>query len=205
MNALTKSAIEMAAVSNATGLVPQDDGLRFPVASRDDLAELPAGLSRLGTVEVVASEDLRWGVYVVFAASDDLAEEYGVQTDREGRWAALYRPSHLIGLELGVSVLRAGLRGEATGFARALNADVVAIAKRDLAPGDVLDGEGGFCAHGRLVPIARSVEKHLLPIGLSAGATVTRPVAAGETIGLDAVEVREDELVARLRQESLSL
>ena len=205
----TKSAIEMAAVSNATGLVPQDHGLRFPVATRDDLAELPAGLSRLGTVEVVASEDLRWGVYVVFAASDELARrslaEYGVQTDREGRWAALYRPSHLIGLELGVSVLRAGLRGEATGFALTLNADVASVAKRDLVPGESLDGEGGFCAHGLLVPIARSLEEGLLPMGLSAGATVTRPVAAGETIGLDAVEVRGDELVARLRQESLGL
>jgi predicted homoserine dehydrogenase-like protein len=203
----TKSAIEMAAVSNATGLVPQDDGLRFPVASRDELVELPAGLSRLGTVEVVAGEDMRWGVYVVFAASDELArrslDEYGVQTDREGRWAALYRPSHLIGLELGVSVLRAGLRGEATGFARALHADVVSVAKRDLVPGESLDGEGGYCAYGRLVPIARSLEQRLLPMGLSAGATVTRPVAAGETINLSAVEVREDEIVARLRQESL--
>jgi predicted homoserine dehydrogenase-like protein len=205
----TKSAIEMAAVSNATGLVPQDDGLRFPVATRDDLVELPGGLSRRGTVEVVAGEDLRWGVYVVFAPSDELARrslgEYGVQMDSDGRFAALYRPSHLIGLELGVSVLRAGLRGEATGFARALNADVVCVAKRDLESGESLDGEGGYCAHGRLVPIARSVEERLLPMGLSAGATVTRPVAAGETIDLDAVEVLDDELVARLRQESLAV
>jgi predicted homoserine dehydrogenase-like protein len=199
----------MAAVSNATGLVPQDDGLRFPVATRDDLVELPGGLSRRGTVEVVAGEDLRWGVYVVFAPSDELARrslgEYGVQMDSDGRFAALYRPSHLIGLELGVSVLRAGLRGEATGFARALNADVVCVAKRDLESGESLDGEGGYCAHGRLVPIARSVEERLLPMGLSAGATVTRPVAAGETIDLDAVEVLDDELVARLRQESLAV
>jgi len=93
----------------------------------------------------------------------------------------------------------------ATGFARALNADVASVAKRDLVPGDVLDGYGGYCAQGLLVPIARSLEQPLLPMGLSAGAAVTRPVAAGETISLDAVEVRGDELVARLRQESLSL
>ena len=84
-----------------------------------------------------------------------------------------------------------------------MHADVVSVAKRDLVPGESLDGEGGYCAYGRLVPIARSVEMRLLPMGLSGGAIVTRAVAAGETIDLDAVEVREDELVARLRQESL--
>src|SRR5207253_6346283 len=106
-----------------------------------------------GTVEVVSSVerdgrpvpgDLRWGVYVTFEAGSDYVRrcfaEYGVLTDDDGQYAALYRPSHLIGLELSISVLRVGLRGEPTGSAIGFRADVVATAKRDLAAGELLDG-----------------------------------------------------------------
>jgi predicted homoserine dehydrogenase-like protein len=204
----TKSAIEMAAVCNATGLVPQAEGLRFPACSRDSLAELPEGLSRSGTVEVIASDDLRWGVFVVFAAVDEAARrslvEYGVQTDSQGRWAALHRPNHLVGLELAVSVLRAGLRGEPTGTPSTVCADVVAVAKRDLQAGEVLDGEGGYSVYGALVPLDRSLAEGLLPIGLSGAAVLQQPVAAGETIALAQVELQADELLLHLRREALA-
>lgn len=153
----TKSAIEMAAVANATGLVPQDEGLRFPPVDVDDLAtalrprEAGGELSRRGTVEVISSlhrdgrpldRDLRWGVYVTFEARTDYAArcfaEYGMRTDPSGRYAALYRPFHLIGLELGISVASAVLRGEATGAPRAFRGDVVSVAKRDLRAGVTL-------------------------------------------------------------------
>jgi predicted homoserine dehydrogenase-like protein len=204
----TKSAIEMAAVCNATGLAPQAEGLRFPPCSRDELAELPTRVSRSGTVEVIASDDLRWGVFVVFAAADETTRralvEYGVQTDRQGRWAALYRPNHLVGLELAVSVLRAGLRAEATGTPSSVCADVVAVAKRDLQPGEVLDGEGGYTVYGALAPLDRSLGEGLLPIGLSGAAALRRPVAAGEPIALAHVELHADELLLRLRREALA-
>ncbi len=103
--------------------------------------------------------DLRWGVYVVLEAPNDYAadcfKQYGLLTDDTGRYAAMHKPYHLIGLELNMSVLSAALRGEATGCTTGFHGDVVAIAKRDLTAGDVLDGEGGFTVWGKLMPVAR--------------------------------------------------
>ena len=204
----TKSAIEMAAVANACGLQPQEEGLLFPACGVDDLPELPSKLTRTGTVEAVTGDDIRWGVYVVFEAEDDVARrslgEYGLRLSADGRYAALHRPYHLVGLELSVSVLEAGLRGRATGMSAALAADVVAVAKKDLLPGDVLDGEGGYAAYGGLASAARSKADRLLPMGSSSGAVVREPVTAGQEIPLGAVEVRSDPLVAALREEALA-
>ena len=87
---------------------------------------------------------------MTFAAPSDYAArcfaEYGVATDRSGRYAALYRPAHLIGLELGTSIASAAPRGEPTGAPERFAADVVAIATRELRAGEVLDGEGGSTA-----------------------------------------------------------
>jgi predicted homoserine dehydrogenase-like protein len=214
----TKSAIEMAAVSNATGLLPQEEGLLFPAAGVDDLSEVlrPASeggsLTHAGTVEVVSSlnrdgtevpRDLRWGVYVTFKARSDYAAEcfgeYGVPTDDSGRYASLYRPNHMIGLELNISVANAVLRNEATGSAATFNGDVVSTAKKDLAPGDVLDGEGGYAAFGKLAPAHVSLEAHALPLGLSKGARVIRHVQKGRTITWDDVELDESILAVKVR------
>jgi len=192
----TKSAIEMCAVANANGLVPQRCGLQFPPVGADDLPQIlkprTAGgiLEHSGTVEVVASEnrdrspvlrDLRWGVYVVFRAPTEYVKrcfsEYGLRTDASGEFAALYRPYHLIGLELGISVASAALRGEATGSSRAFIADVGAAAKKELNPGETLDGEGGYTVYGRLVPAPESLEHGYLPMGLASHLKLLRPVA----------------------------
>jgi predicted homoserine dehydrogenase-like protein len=196
----TKSAIESAAVCNATGLAPQVEGLRFPPCPADRLAsvcvpEEDGGvLSRSGTVEVVSSlerdgapvpNDLRWGVYVVFEAEGDYVAscfaEYGLSTDPTGRYAALWRPNHLIGLETTASVLAAGLLGEATGAPDGFRGDVVAVAKRDLAAGEVLDGDGGSMVWGRLVSAWDSMDGGLLPAGLARKAVLHRDVPAGKT------------------------
>ncbi|MDW8444457.1 MAG: SAF domain-containing protein [Acetobacteraceae bacterium] len=216
----TKSAIEMAAVANATGLAAPEDGLVFPPCGVDDLARVlrprTAGgiLDRPGMVEVVSSlerdgravfRDLRWGVYVVFEGETDYVRscfaEYGLATDPSGRYAALYRPFHLIGLELGVSVASAALRREPTGAPEAWRADVVAVAKRDLAAGEELDGEGGFMVWGKCVPAERSVREGALPIGLAHGVTLRRPVRAGETVRGGDVILDEADPVVRLRRE----
>src|SRR3954451_5994656 len=153
----TKSAIEMAAIANATGLGVPRDGLLFPPCGVDDLPELLRGgraLERDGMVEVVSSlerdgrpvfRDLRWGVYVVLKAPNEYARscfrEYGLKTDASGWYAAMYKPYHLIGLELGISVLSAALRGEPTGQPQGWQGDVAAVAKRALRAGAMLDGE----------------------------------------------------------------
>jgi len=197
----TKSGIEMAAVANATGLAVPSDGLAFPPCGVDDLPRVlrprqeGGALETPGQVEVISSlerdgrpvfRDLRWGVYVVFEAPNPYTarcfREYGLVTDPSGTRAALYKPYHLIGLELGISVLSAALRGEATGAPTGFRGDVVATAKRDLAAGEELDGEGGFRVWGKLMPAAESLALGGLPIGLAHGVTLTRPVAAGAPV-----------------------
>ena len=215
----TKSAIEMAAVANATGLAAPADGLAFPPVGADDLVRqlIPKRdggvLAGSGMVEVVSSltrdrgpveRDLRWGVYVVFAAETDYARacfrQYGVETDPSGRYAALYRPFHLIGMELNVSVFAAARQGRPTGTTRAFTADVVAIAKRDLAPGDKLDGEGGYCAWGKLSPARKAQALDGLPIGLTQGAMVRAPIRTGSVIRWSDVELDESAEAVQLRR-----
>ena len=216
----TKSAIEMAALADATGLAPQEDGLRFPPSGEHQLASVcipqsdGGALERRGTVETVSSltregeevsRDLRWGVYVVFEApSDYVAErfaEYGLVTDPTGKYSALWRPYHLIGLELVTSIARAALRGEATGTPREFLGDVVAVAKRDLTAGETLDGEGGYCVWGKLRPALTAVKAAELPIGLAHDIVLARAVASGDTLTRGDVALDEGSTVVALRRE----
>lgn len=207
----TKSAIEMAAVANATGLAAPADGLGFPPAAAGELASVLGALP--GQVEVVSSlyrngepvaNDLRWGVYVVFEAPGAYTarcfKEYGVATDASGTRAALYRPSHLIGLELGISIISAVLRGEPTGAAERFRADVVAVAKRGLAAGARLDGEGGAMVWGKLVPAATSLAAGGLPIGLASGLPLKRAVPAQQMLTWDDVVLDPTEETYRYRR-----
>jgi predicted homoserine dehydrogenase-like protein len=216
----TKSGIEMAAVANATGLLPAPDGLRFPPCGVDDLPKVlrPAAeggqLHHKGQVEVISSleraggsvfRDLRWGVYVVFEAPSDYVArcfaEYGLVTDPSGRYAAMYKPYHLIGLELGISVASVGLRGEATGAPTGFRGDAVAVAKRNLAADEMLDGEGGFTVWGKLMPAADSLRAGALPIGLAHGVKVNRAVKAGETIRWADVAIDDRGQAVQVRRE----
>ncbi len=210
----TKSGIEMAAVANATGLTPPPDGLRFPPAGTHELAEALRSGSGGGQVEVVSSlrrdgnpvaNDLRWGVYVVFEAPGEYAArcfaEYGVVTDATGRVTALYRPFHLIGLELNVSILSAALRGEPSGAPDGFRADVVATAKRDLREGEVLDGEGGGCVWGKLIPARASLGIGGVPIGLANRVRLLRHVPKGQSVTWADVAVDEADAAYRFRRE----
>jgi predicted homoserine dehydrogenase-like protein len=210
----TKSAIEMAAIANATGLGVPTDGLGFPPCGVDDLPHVLRGrkaggaLERDGMVEVASSlerdgrpvfRDLRWGVYAVLKAPNEYArtcfKEYGLKTDSSGWYAAMYKPYHLIGLELGISVLSAALRGEPTGQPQGWRGDVVAVAKRDLSAGEMLDGEGGYTVWGKLVPADRSLAAGALPIGLAHHVRLLRGVASGEIVRWADVAVPESEAV----------
>jgi predicted homoserine dehydrogenase-like protein len=220
----TKSAIEMAAVANATGLVPPEGGLRFPPCGADDLPRIlkPRGagglLDATGQVEVVSSlerdgrpvyRDLRWGVFVTFTTDNPYSarcfREYGVITDESGRYSALYRPAHMIGLELGISVASVTLRGEPTGAARGFFGDVAATAKRDLRPGEILDGEGGSTVYGTLLPARGSVAAGYLPIGLAHGVTLGKPIAGGGIVKWDDVTCDEGDATVKFRREMEAL
>jgi predicted homoserine dehydrogenase-like protein len=212
----TKSAIEMAAIANASGLDVPRDGLSFPPCGVDDLPEILRGgcsLERDGMVEVVSClerdgrpvfRDLRWGVYVVLKAPNEYARtcfrEYGLRTDASGWYAAMYKPYHLIGLELGMSVLSAALRGEPTGQSQGWRGDAVAVAKRALRAGETLDGEGGYTVWGKLLPAARSLAEGALPIGLAHKVPLIRDVAAGEIVRWSDVAMPDSE-AARVRRD----
>ena len=217
----TKSAIEMAAVANGTGLIPQEEGLLFPAASKNDLPTVfrenrfpSASLTRRGTVEIASSmyrdgtevpDNLRWGVYVTFEATTDYAvqcfAEYGVHTDETGRYGSLYRPYHMIGLELNVSIASAVLRNEATGSPTGFRGDVVTTTKKALRAGDTLDGEGGYTVFGKLAPAHLSLEREALPLGLAHGARVIRDVPKDTTVSWNDVELDESQLAVKFRRE----
>jgi predicted homoserine dehydrogenase-like protein len=113
----------------------------------------------------------------------------------------MWRPFHMIGLETSVSVLSAVLRGEPTGTAKEFRGDAVATAKRDLKPGEMLDGEGGYLAWANAIPAVRSLATGALPIGLAQGVRLKRAVAKDTIISSGDVEIVHDQDVLTLRQE----
>ena len=197
----SKPSIESTAVANATGLGVPSDGLRYPPASVEDIPYVTRPISeggvleRKGMVEVVSSletdgrripYDIRMGVWVTVEAETEYIkncfEEYNAHTDPSGRYFTLYKRWHLIGLEVGMSVASVALRGEPTGVATGWHADVVATAKRDLLPGDMLDGEGGYTVWGKLQPAHKSAAIGGLPLGLAHDVKVVRAVRKGQCL-----------------------
>lgn len=218
----TKSGIEMTAICNATGLEAQAEGLAFPPATRFELAQVckpkseGGTLEKTGVTEVVSSvyrdgsdvpHNLVMGTYVVFEAGEDndytrrCFREYSMLPDESGRYAALYRPIHMIGLELGYSVASAALRKEPTGAPICFNADVVATAKRRLKAGEVLDGEGGFRVWGKQTPAQTSLAEGYLPLGLAHNVKLVRDVEEGERLRWSDVEIDERDPAVRTRRE----
>jgi predicted homoserine dehydrogenase-like protein len=216
----TKSGIEMTAVCNATGLVPQSGGLGFPPASRFELADVcrprNAGgtLEKAGVTEVVSSVDregrdvahhLAMGTYVVIESDSSYASqcflEYNCLPDKSGKYAALYRPTHMIGLELGVSVASAALRKEPTGAPVCFNSDVAATAKRALEKGEMLDGEGGFCVWGKQVPASVSLAEGYLPLGLAHNVKLERDIPEGQALKWSDVAFDAADTAVKVRRE----
>jgi predicted homoserine dehydrogenase-like protein len=216
----TKSAIEMAAVANASALDAAPGGLVFPPAGVDELPNVlrpsseGGSLAKKGIVEVVSSlnrdgsevyRHMRWGTFVVVEAPDEYVArgflEYGFLTDDTGRYAAMYRPFHLIGLEAGISIASAALRHEPTGNPREFRADAVAVAKRDLEPGDLLDGEGGYTVRGVLMPAEESLARGAVPIGLAHRVKVTKPLRRDELLTYDAIEIDPSAQAVQVRRE----
>ena len=216
----TKSAIEMAAIANACTLDVPAHGLLFPPCGVDDLPHVMRPkdkggvLEKSGIVEVVSSlerdgrpvfRDLRWGVYVVLEAPNDYAadcfRQYGLKTDASGRYAAMYKPYHLIGLELNISILSAALRKEPTGQPQGFRGDVAAIAKRNLRAGEMLDGEGGYTVWGKLMPAQTSLEVGALPIGLAHHLTLVRDIAHGAVVRWSDVEIDAGNETMKVRRQ----
>ena len=214
-----KSAIEMCAVSNGADLKCPNEGLTFPPVGVYDIAKklipkVAGGLLDFeGQVEVISSidinkknipNDLRWGVYIVIKAQNQYVKncfkDYGMVTASSGAYSAIWRPYHYIGLELAQSIYSIALDKKATGFTKNYNADVATYAKKDLKIGEILDGEGGFCARGKLITSKKSKEKNILPLGLADGAIAKRSIKKDECINLTDVELNLPKEIIKARQ-----
>ena len=203
----TKSGLEMAAIANACDLKVPTNGLLFPPCGMDDLANILKPkkygglLEENGQVEVVSSlerdgrpvfKDLRWGVYAVLEAPNDYAascfKQYGMNTDDTGQFSAMYKPFHLIGMELNISIFAAALLNQATGQTQKFTGDVVSTSKRNLKKGEILDGEGGSTVWGKLVSSNLSLSIEALPIGLAHSVKLKNDVKQNEIVKWSDVE-----------------
>ena len=219
-----KSAIEMCAVSNASNLKCPTNGLTFPPVGVYDIAKklIPKSDGGLidyeGQVEVISSidlekktipNDLRWGVYIVIKAQNKYVKncfkDYGMATDASGNYSAIWRPYHYIGLELAQSIYSIALDKKATGFTKNYNADVASYAKKDLKVGEKLDGEGGFCARGKLITSKKSKEEKILPLGLTDGAEVIKNIKKDEVIKISDVKLNLPKEVTKAREYQYNL
>ena len=219
-----KSAIEMCAVSNAANLKCPSNGLTFPPVGVYDIAKklIPKDEGGLidyeGQVEVISSidlnkkdipNDLRWGVYIVIKAQNQYVKncfkDYGMVTDASGSYSAIWRPYHYIGLELAQSIYSIALDQKATGQIVNYNADVAAYAKKDLKAGDRLDGEGGFCARGKLITSKKSKQENILPLGLTDNAVLKKDINKDEVIKINDVELNLPKEVIEARQYQYNL
>jgi len=219
-----KSAIEMCAVSNAADLKCPSNGLTFPPIGVYDIAKklIPKQKGGLidfdGQVEVISSidlnkndipNDLRWGVYIVIKAKNEYVKncfkDYGMVTDSSGNYSAIWRPYHYIGLELAQSIYSIALDNRATGFTKNYNADVASYAKKDLKVGDKLDGEGGFCARGKLITSQKSKDEKILPLGLTDNAILKKNINKDQVIRLDDVKLNLPQEVIEARDYQYNL
>ena len=117
-------------------------------------------------------------------------------TDLTGNYSAIWRPYHYIGLELAQSIYSIMLDNKATGITKNFNAEIASVAKKNLKAGEKLDGEGGYCARGKLISSKRSKQEKILPMGLTDNAILRNNIMKDEFIGISDVELDlQDEII----------
>jgi predicted homoserine dehydrogenase-like protein len=205
----TKMSIEMTLVSNATGLVPDVRGMNVPTATLDTLTDIlktkeEGGiLSRAGAVEVVRGVEPSGGVFVIARTEHPrIRKDLKYYKMGNGPNYLFYRPYHLCSFEMAIGVARAVLYKEATiSPIGSPVADVFAVAKRDLNPGDELDAIGGFTFYGLIEHAYITKRERLLSVGLAQGAKIVKKIRKDTPITLNDVELNSDLSVWKLRQQ----
>ncbi|MED1949768.1 NAD(P)-dependent oxidoreductase [Brevibacillus centrosporus] len=204
----TKTMVEMTAVANATGFVPDVPGMH---GRKAQLAELPglfslteAGgmLHRTKIVDYV--DGVAPGVFAIISSSmQEVHDTMKYLKMGSGPNYVLYRPYHLTSLETPLSIARAYLQKEATIAPYfGMVAETVAVAKKDLRAGEALDGIGGFSAYGKIITAADRREQEALPIGLiGPNIRLSRDVAQGSVITFHDIEITEQNTIMRLREQ----
>lgn len=215
----TKCAVEMTAVCNATGLKPDIRGMHFPSVPKKEMARVlslkkDGGiLESEGVTEVIPwdnqdgrriEDNIRWGVFVVVTSEDrevmNILGSYGGSVS--GNNALIFRPYHLAGLEASISLIRAALFEQPTGAPLPSKpiAEVITAAKKDLKPGDVLDGSGGYTVYGLAEEADIAKKENLLPLGFADGIQVIREISRDKVITYDDVKLNEESFLSKLRQ-----
>lgn len=203
----SKTMVEMAAIANATGLVPDKPGMHGPAATRDQLSsvlipEADGGvLSGIGRVDYSVGKGVAPGVFVIAEMSHPRVYERMEDLKMgKGPYFTFIRPYHLTSLEVPLSCARAVLHGKAdmVPLARPV-AEVCAVAKRDLRPGELLDQIGEYCYRAWILEAPDARSRKAVPCGLLAGAKVTKPIRKGELLTYDAVSPDSSSKIVKLR------
>jgi len=209
----TKTMFEMACAANATGCVPMRRGMTGPEATLDTVSEIFAlqedgGITAFpGVVDFVQGPAMAGGAFVTVRVHDAR-----IQADLtylklgQGPYFTFFRPFHLWFIEAPISIARAHLYQQPTLVPlEEPVADVMAVAKRDLSPGETLDDFGGYTTYGVIDRAAAARDLNALPVGLTPGAVVARPVTAGAILTWDDVTLDEESTVVRLRRQQETL
>ncbi len=209
----TKTMFEMACAANATGCVPARRGMTGPEATLETVSQVFAlqedgGLTPFpGVVDFVQGSAMAGGVFVtVRVPSPRIRDDLSYLKVGQGKYFTFFRPYHLWFIEAPISIARAHLHRQTTlvPLDRPV-AEVMAVAKRDLRPGETLDDFGGYTTYGVMdrAEVARAL--NALPMGLTPGAIVARPVTAGAIVTWDDVKLDEDRIVVKLRRQQDAL
>ncbi|CAN1488293.1 COG4091 Predicted homoserine dehydrogenase [Rhabdaerophilaceae bacterium] len=204
----TKTMVEMVAIANACGFVPDIPGMHGPAAPRDRLQDFfcpkeEGGLlSRKGVVDFSVAKGVAPGVFAIAEMRHPRVRER--MSDLHlgpGPYYSFFRPYHLTSLEVPLSAAAAVLFGESHMRPLALpTAEVGCVAKRNLSPGETLDAIGEYAYRGFALAKADAKAQDALPVGLAQGATVKEPIAQGALLTMANVEPNPALAIVKARQ-----
>jgi predicted homoserine dehydrogenase-like protein len=197
----TKTMIEMAAVSNATGLLPDRRGMHGPDVDRDHIHDIfklkkDGGiLSRLGVVDYCVG-NVAPGVFVVVKTEHPrLREAMSQRSMGNGPYYTLIRPYHLCSIEVPLSCAQLEIQQKTTMVPLdRLFSEVIAVAKKDILPGELLDKIGGESCYGFIDTYENANKEKLLPIGLAEGARLKKKISIDEPIKISDIELKQTKL-----------
>jgi len=203
----SKTMVEMAAIANATGLVPDKAGMHGPAATLDQLnktliPEKDGGvLSKVGVVDYSIGKGVAPGVFVVADMSHPrISERMEDLKMGKGPYFTFHRPYHLTSLEVPLTCARVVLYGKPGMVPRSKRvAEVAAVAKKDMQPGEKLDAIGEYCYRAWIMTSGEARSAHAIPCGLLQGGSVTKPIKKGELITYDNAAVAPGSKIAELR------
>ena len=203
----TKSMVEMACFSNATGLVPDIRGMHGAKADVDDLIRVfslksEGGiLNKKGIVDF-AIGNVAPGVFLIYTSDlKIIREELKYLMFGDGPNYLLYRPYHLTSIEVPISIAKAYFFSEPTIAPKnGLVSEVITVAKKGLRAGDIIDGVGGYSAYGLIELHRIAAGEGLLPLGLSEGCVLKHDILADTALKYDDIELAKDSTIVKLRK-----